>query len=51
MVPEKMIVIVTKKGKIVKFSEHEVRESHRDVNGVMAVRLQDGDEVVSVSVL
>jgi len=43
-----MIIIVTKKGKCITFSEDDVRPMGRNASGVRAIRLDKDDEVVSM---
>ena len=48
---EGQILLATRRGKAVRFSEEEVRVSGRDARGVSGVRLEDGDTVVSLSLV
>ncbi len=45
------IVLVTRKGKGVRFSEKEVRPMGRDTMGVSAIRLRQGDEVAGFDIV
>ncbi len=45
------IIIVTKKGKCICFSEKDVREMGRIAGGVKAITLEDGDEVVAMELV
>ncbi len=45
------IIIVTKKGKCICFSEDDVRPMGRIASGVRAIKLDKGDEVVSMSLV
>jgi len=45
------VVIATKKGMIIRFPVSEVRRMGRNAMGVQAIRLADGDEVVSMDVI
>lgn len=45
------LVIVTKAGKAIRFSEEDVRQMGRTAAGVKGIRLRDGDEVVSMDSL
>ena len=44
-------IVVTRKGKALRFDENDVRAMGRSAAGVMAIRLLDGDEVVSLDVV
>ncbi len=48
---EDNIIIVTKKGKCICFSEEDVRPMGRIASGVRAIKLDDDDEVVSMSLV
>jgi len=41
------VVMVSRKGLVIRFAEGEVREMNRSASGVRGMRLQEGDEVVS----
>jgi DNA gyrase subunit A len=43
-----VVMIVTKNGKSIAFSEHDVRPMGRIAGGVRAIRLEDDDEVVAM---
>src|SRR5262245_18241684 len=43
------LLIATRRGKAVRFSEDEVRSMGRDAHGVAGIRLDSGDEVVSLA--
>ncbi len=45
------VVLVTKKGKLIRFHEKEAREMGRGAAGVKGIRLTKGDEVVSADVV
>lgn len=45
------VVIATKKGMIIRFPVSEVRRMGRNAMGVQAIRLAEGDEVVSMDVI
>lgn len=45
------VIIVTKMGKSICFSEKDVREMGRIARGVRGIKLEDGDEVVSMSLV
>lgn len=45
------IIIVTRNGKSIRFSEEDVRPMGRVAGGVRAIRLEDDDEVVSMSLV
>lgn len=45
------VIIVTKHGKCITFSEHDVRAMGRAAAGVRAIQLEDGDEVVSMNLV
>ncbi len=42
------VMVVTKRGTAIRFSTEDVRQMGRGAQGTRAIRLQDGDEVVSV---
>ena len=44
----KIIIIVTKKGKLIKFRQSEIRVMGRGGQGVRAIRLTSDDEVVGI---
>jgi DNA gyrase subunit A len=48
---EQEFIIVTRNGKALRFHEQNVRPMGRTAAGVMAIRLLDGDEVVSLDVV
>ena len=48
---ENNIIIVTKKGKCISFSEKDVRPMGRIAGGVRAIKLEDDDEVVSMELV
>lgn len=43
------LLIATRRGRAVRFSEDEVRAMGRDAHGVTGIRLESGDEVVSLA--
>lgn len=43
------LIIVSKSGKSIRFSESQVKPTHRDTSGVRGIRLTKGDEVVSLN--
>ncbi|MBI2021987.1 DNA gyrase subunit A [Candidatus Daviesbacteria bacterium] len=43
------LIIVTRKGQSIRFSESQVRPTHRDTSGVRGINLSKGDEVVSMN--
>lgn len=45
------VVIVTKNGKSITFSENDVRPMGRSAGGVRAIKLEDDDEVVSMNLV
>jgi DNA gyrase subunit A len=45
------VIIVTKEGKCIAFSENDVRPMGRAAGGVRAIKLEEGDEVVSMSLV
>ncbi|MEG0391138.1 MAG: DNA gyrase subunit A [Anaerovoracaceae bacterium] len=45
------VIIVTKQGKCISFSEDDVRPMGRVAGGVRAIKLEDGDEVVSMNLV
>jgi DNA gyrase subunit A len=45
------ILLATRKGKSIRFSEKEVREMGRTARGVIGIRLAEGDRVVAMSAL
>lgn len=47
----KDVFIVTKKGKCIRFSESDVRETGRNTMGVKAITLSTDDEIVSMSII
>jgi len=48
---EDEIILVTKKGKSIKFREKEVREMGRTAAGVKGIRLKKGDEVIGMDIV
>lgn len=44
------LIIATKKGMAIRFSENDARPMGRSAHGVRAIRLKEGDEVVAMSV-
>jgi DNA gyrase subunit A len=45
------VILVTKKGMAIRFSETEVREMGRNASGVKGITLNDGDEVVAADLI
>ena len=45
------VIIITKKGKCICFSEHDVRSMGRNAAGVRAINLEDDDQVVSMELV
>lgn len=45
------VMIVSHKGKSIRFKEKDVRETHRDTSGVRGIKLSKDDEVVSCNIL
>ena len=45
------VLLATRKGQVVRFSEEEVRPMGRQARGVVGIKLEEGDEVVSMVVL
>lgn len=45
------VIIVTRQGKCICFSEHDVRPMGRIAGGVRAIKLEEGDEVVSMELV
>ncbi len=45
------VIIVSKKGKSIRFSEKQVKPTHRDTSGVRGIRLTKDDEVVSLNIV
>lgn len=45
------LILVTKKGQAIRFSEKDVRSMGRQAAGVRAMRLRSGDEIVGVDVI
>jgi DNA gyrase subunit A len=43
------LIIVSKEGKSIRFSESQVKSTHRDTSGVRGVKLSSADEVVSLT--
>lgn len=48
---ENDLVIVSKKGQSIRFSEKQVKPTHRDTSGVRGIKLSKEDEVVSLNIL
>jgi DNA gyrase subunit A len=44
------VLMVSKKGQAIRFSEKDVRPMGRDASGVQGMRLRGGDEVISVTI-
>ena len=44
-------IIVSKKGKSIRFAEKQVKPTHRDTSGVRGIRLGKDDEVVSLNIV
>ncbi len=44
-------IIVSKKGKSIRFTEKQVKPTHRDTSGVRGIRLGKDDEVVSLNIV
>jgi DNA gyrase subunit A len=44
------ILMVSRAGQAIRFSEHDVRPMGRDASGVQGMRLRAGDEVISVTI-
>lgn len=44
------VLITTKKGKAIRFSEQDVRPMGRSAGGVRGIKLEEGDEVISMNV-
>ncbi|MDD5416028.1 MAG: DNA gyrase subunit A [Candidatus Daviesbacteria bacterium] len=45
------VVIVSKNGKSIRFSETQVKPTHRDTSGVRGIKLTSNDEVVSLNLV
>ncbi|MBU1031581.1 DNA gyrase subunit A [Patescibacteria group bacterium] len=45
------LIIVSRSGKSIRFSETQVKPTHRDTSGVRGIRLTDKDEVVSLNII
>ena len=45
------LIIVSRGGKSIRFSESQVKPTHRDTSGVRGIRLSKEDEVVSLSIV
>lgn len=43
------VIIISKSGQSIRFTEAQVRSTHRDTSGVRGIRLTKGDEVVSMN--
>lgn len=43
------LIIVSEKGQSIRFTEKQVKPTHRDTSGVRGIRLGSGDEVVSLT--
>lgn len=48
---ENDVIIVSKKGKSIRFKETQVKPTHRDTSGVRGIRLGKDDEVVSLNIV
>ncbi|MBI2017835.1 DNA gyrase subunit A [Candidatus Daviesbacteria bacterium] len=48
---ESDVIIVSKKGKSIRFSEKGVKPTHRDTSGVRGIRLGSDDQVVSLNIV
>jgi len=48
---EQEVLLATKKGKAIRFNSHDVREMGRASYGVTGIKLDKGDEVVSLEIL
>jgi DNA gyrase subunit A len=44
------VLLVSKKGQAIRFSERDVRAMGRDASGVQGMRLRSGDEVISIGI-
>ena len=44
-------IIVSKKGKSIRFDEKQVKPTHRDTSGVRGIKLDKGDQVVSLNMV
>jgi DNA gyrase subunit A len=44
------VLMVSRNGQAIRFSEHDVRAMGRDASGVQGMRLRAGDEVISVAI-
>jgi DNA gyrase subunit A len=44
------VLMVSRGGQAIRFSEHDVRAMGRDASGVQGMRLRSGDEVISVTI-
>ncbi len=45
------LLVATKQGRIIRFNEAELRQMGRSAHGVRAIKLREGDEVVSMEIL
>ncbi len=45
------VIIVSRKGKSIRFAEKQVKPTHRDTSGVRGIRLGKEDEVVSLNIV
>jgi len=45
------LIIVSRQGKSIRFSETQVKPTHRDTSGVRGIRLSKDDEVVSINIV
>lgn len=45
------VIIVSQKGKSIRFAEKQVKPTHRDTSGVRGIKLGRDDEVVSINIL
>jgi DNA gyrase subunit A len=48
---EDEVLLVSRNGQAIRFSEHDVRAMGRDASGVQGMRLRSGDEVISVAIV
>lgn len=48
---EDEVIIVSKKGKSIRFAEKQVKPTHRDTSGVRGIRLGKDDQVVSLNII
>ncbi len=45
------VIIISRRGQSIRFSESQVRGTHRDTSGVRGIMLEKGDEVVSMNLV